>query len=173
MSHIQAMQYTIPVRVLLTALEEYGASLHQWQLQAEAGHREKLGLRDTIAQLQREKQECIQREEMQQRVVQAQQELIETLERDLADLAAAQRAVVPTTEADAVTSVAANELGVYVPLVSSMATSPSPQSDDTSHSKTLMSFAEAAESVAMGALKRKADQGYEIPSKRAEIGTWD
>ncbi|KFA45518.1 hypothetical protein S40293_11618, partial [Stachybotrys chartarum IBT 40293] len=74
---------SIPVRVFLAMLQEYDAYLCQWQAHAEAQDREAQSLRDRISVLEKEKEDLKACQDVLQRMVDIQQELVASLDADL------------------------------------------------------------------------------------------
>ncbi|KAK3933662.1 hypothetical protein QBC46DRAFT_275342 [Diplogelasinospora grovesii] len=80
----QPVPNSIPVRVFLTSLREYSAYLSQWQAHVEAETQVAHLLRSRIAELERENKDMRDCQDILQRMVDMQRELVASQEADLA-----------------------------------------------------------------------------------------
>ncbi|KAH7303143.1 hypothetical protein B0I35DRAFT_447231, partial [Stachybotrys elegans] len=78
------LPHSIPVRVFLASLQEYNASIYQWQVHAESQSRELQSLQGKIGELERDNQEIRDCHCILQRMIETQRDLIISLEADLA-----------------------------------------------------------------------------------------
>ncbi|KEY73699.1 hypothetical protein S7711_11475 [Stachybotrys chartarum IBT 7711] len=74
---------SIPIRVFLASLQEYGAYLCQWQAHVEAQSREAQSLRDRISALEKEAEDLKDCRDVLEQMVDTQRELMRSLEADL------------------------------------------------------------------------------------------